>query len=92
MQKGKAEGLSLGERKGKAEGLLLGEEKGKADGLMHQKTTLLEMLSQRFGIFTQEWSERIYKLPNADAISQLMIALLTVKTIGEFEAMLDQFL
>ncbi len=43
-------GIMLGTERGKAEG----RAEGKAEGLFQQKTTLLEMLSQRFGEFPQE--------------------------------------
>ena len=43
--------------KGKAEGL--------AEGLSCQKTTLLEMLSDRFGTISNEWKEAIARLEDA---------------------------
>lgn len=67
--------------KGKAEGL--------AEGLSCQKTTLLEMLYDRFGTISNEWQEAIARLDDAASVSRLIRAVYRVKSPEEYGALLD---
>ena len=46
IERGKAEGIAIGEQRGKAEGITIGEQRGKAEG---KAETLLRQLRRRFG-------------------------------------------
>lgn len=77
-------------QKGRMEGMLIGQEKGKAEGLSNQKNTLLEMLSMRFGEVPAFWKETINSITCSTVVSRLTISLLTVKSAGEFGELLAQ--
>ncbi len=74
-------GIILGTEKGKVE--------GKAEGLLQQKTTLLEMLSDRFTEIPSSWVLQINCLDDPKRINQLTRAIYKVKSAQEFNQMLE---
>lgn len=67
-----------------------GREEGREEGLHTQKTTLLEMLSKRFGEVPSGWLEAINSMTNPAIISQLTVSILSVNTPEEFGRLLHQ--
>ena len=79
-------GMLAGEEKGRQEG----RQEGRAEGLRTQKTTLLEMLSDRFDAIPAEWKEMITCIADQSSVSRLTRALLKVRSADEYAAILAQ--
>lgn len=80
---GKAEGVMEGLIRGKAEGIAEGRAEGVAESLKTQKKALLSMIALCFPDYPQEWEECAAALSDAEAVGNLMIALMTVKSAAE---------
>ena len=83
-------GMLAGEEKGRLEGRQEGRQEGRAEGLRTQKTTLLEMLSDRFDAIPAEWKEMITCIADQSSVSRLTRALLKVRSADEYAAILAQ--
>lgn len=66
-----------------------GKAEGVAESLKTQKKALLSMLALRFPDYPREWEEYTAALSDAEAVGNLMIALMTVKSKAEFDKMLQ---
>jgi hypothetical protein len=94
IQKGMLAGEEKGRLEGRQEGRLEGRQEGRlegrAEGLRTQKTTLLEMLSDRFDAIPAEWKEMITCIADQSSVSRLTRALLKVRSADEYAAILAQ--
>lgn len=65
-----------------------GKAEGVAESLKTQKKALLSMITLCFPDYPQEWEECAAALSDAEAVGNLMIALMTVKSAAEFGELL----
>lgn len=72
-------------QQGKLEGLA----EGKLAGLATQKTTLLEMLADRFGQVPSSWKEAIDHLADAAVIGNLTRSVYKAQGMDEYARLLD---
>jgi len=80
----RAEGLSEGRAEGKAEG----RAEGRREILVSQASTLLEMLSDRFGPDSERIHHRLSQVSDTAILGQLTRAVYKVDSLQKFEELM----
>ena len=78
-------GIQVGEEKG----IEKGEAKGRGQ---NARIVLLSLVTAKFGPLSEKHSEKLKMLKDADTLNGLCVSLLTVNTIDEFMATVDNLL
>ena len=85
IQQGRAEGISEGLSLGRAEGIY----EGLSQELVKQQSTLIDMLTDRFGEIQPTWHSDIIQVKEADALRNLIRAVYKVANADEFSDLLQ---
>ena len=93
-EEGKLEGKLEGEIKGKLEGEIKGEIKGKLEGEIKGKLeglrqSLILTLEVRFGALSQKHLQKVKTLENSNVLEFLIKQAVSVKSLKEFQAILN---
>jgi hypothetical protein len=88
IEKGKAEGIAIGEERGKAEGIAIGEAQAQAQTLARMRKRVIDVVLDRFSSLTRLTNGIVAAINNPDSLVDLAISLAQAQSTEEAEQIL----